>query len=120
MRPGYLVIEGVYALENGYLVRAQLERLAGLHDTHLARKLILRHVDALTVGELCEVLVQELHVQALRALEVVIAVGGARSGFGVYGFEVVVEAYGVALYPAVGKLLFYLLGRGGLARARGS
>ena len=102
---GDVVVQSVDALEDDDLVLFELERLGGLEHAHLAGELVLRHEYPLAARELGEVLVEEVHVHALGALEVDVALLGARRSGGVDGAEVVVHADGVGPDPALGQLL---------------
>ena len=115
-----VVVQGVDALEDDYLVLFQLQRLRRLQHAHLAGELILRHEDALAAGEFREVFVQKLHIHAQGALKVDGPLLGARGGGGVHGAEVVVHADGVGAHAALRELFLDLLGRGRLAAAGGA
>ena len=117
MLPRNLVVQGVDALEDDDFIFFQLQRLGRLEHAHLTGELVLRHTDALAACEGGKVLVQKVHVEALRALVVYLPRARAGSRGGVDGAEIVVHTYCIGVYPAAVELGLYFLGSGGLAAA---
>ena len=115
MPVGDHVVQGVDALEDHHLVLLELDGLGGLLNAHLAGELILRHIDPLALGQLGEVLVQKLHVQAQGRLQVDVPLRGAGRGGRVHGVEVVVHRHIMAAHALLLQRGGDLHGRGGLA-----
>ena len=117
---GAVVVEGVDALEDGHLVLPQAEGGAHLVVAHLPGELEVGHHDGLPLGELGEVGVEQVHVQAFGGLKVDGPIGGAGDGLGVKGLEVVVQGDGVGQDPPPLQLLLDLQGGGGFPRPGGA
>ena len=114
-----IVIEGVDALEYGYLILAQTQGRDG-GVPHLAGKGKFGDQDLLPPGQGGKMLIQQVHVQQPGRL--VIDLARLRPGRGavVQRFEIVIHGNRVGIDAPALQLLLHLLGRGGLARAGGA
>lgn len=112
VRVRYHVVQSMDALDDDNLVLLELDGLGGGEAPHAPGKFVLRHVDALTLGEHVKVPVHKLHVKAERGLEIQIALGCAGAVI-VDGLEIIVHADVVRADAAAVEFL------GDLHRGRG-
>ena len=119
MRTCDVVVQGMDALKDGDLILPQLQWGAPSVVAHLAGKLKFGDDDLLPPAQGGEVLVQQLHIQALGRFVVDVSLGGAGRGLAVQALEVVVHSHRVGIDAPALELLRDLHGGGGLARTRG-
>ena len=100
------------ALDDDDLVLLELDGLGGGEAPHAPGKFVLRHVDALTLGEHVKVPVHKLHVEAERGFKIQLALGCAGAVL-VDGLEIIVHADVVRADAAAVEFL------GDLHRGRG-
>ena len=115
-----VVVQRVDALVDGHLVRAQPQRRTAGRVAHLPNEVKLRNQHLLAPGERHKVLVQQLHVHALRGLQIVLPRRRPGRMLRVPAGEVVVHGDGVRVDALAQQRLPQFQRGGRLPRARGT
>ena len=103
------------AFKDHDLILVELNGFGRLGDAHSPGKLIFRNEDAFAARKSIKMLIEKLHVQAERRLQIDLSLFGTWCRLGIDGLEIVVHSHIVSPDPFAFERLRDLDGCGGLA-----